>query len=109
MIEEKKEEEERDSQKEARVVETEEGKDGSFYEDCVDRRGINRNVNGFEEPHGPNPELWNIDGCEVDLTAKYKLGGQMWYLQSRALEHSEKGESIPGVPMSAVAKDSGRV
>lgn len=112
----KKEKEEEKKEKEAKakesgvVIETEEGKEGSFYEDGVDRRGITRNVNGFEEPHSlEGAELWNIDGCEVDLSAKYKLGGQMWYLQSRAVEHSNKGEPIPGIPMNDKAKDSGRL
>ena len=112
----KKEEEEEKKEKEEKkkestvVVETEEGKDESFYDDGVDRRGIKRNVNGFEEPHSlEGAELWNIDGAEVDLSAKYKLGGQMWYLQSRAVEHSKKGEPIPGIPMNDKARDSGRL
>ena len=34
-----------------------------------------------EEPHSAVPELWAIDGTEMDLAGTYKLGGQMWYLQ----------------------------
>ena len=34
------------------------------------------------KPHSPHPELWNVDGTEVDLLADYKLGGQLWYLQA---------------------------
>ena len=53
-------------------IETEAGGDG------VDRSEIIRNGNGSEEPHSNNPELWNIDGTEMDLNQKYKMGGQMW-------------------------------
>jgi hypothetical protein len=37
-----------------------------------------------EEPHSAAPELWAIDGTELDLAGAYKLGGQMWYLQVTA-------------------------
>ena len=40
----------------------------------LDRSGIERNANGSEEPHSEDPELWNIDGTEMDLSAKYKMG-----------------------------------
>ena len=45
--------------------------------------GIERNAGGCEEPHSDDPELWNIDGTEMDLNAKYKMGAQLWYLQDR--------------------------
>ena len=35
--------------------------------------GIARNAKGSEEPHSDDPELWNIDGTEMDLEAKYKV------------------------------------
>lgn len=48
----------------------------------VDRSLITRNAEGSEEAHSDVPELWNIDGCEMDLSASYKVGGQMWYRPS---------------------------
>jgi hypothetical protein len=36
-------------------------------------RGIERNAGGCEELYSDNPELWNIDGVELDLHAKYKV------------------------------------
>ena len=42
-------------------------------DDGVDRSGIERNANGTEEPHTDDPELWNIDGTEMDVLAKYKV------------------------------------
>ncbi|GMH79749.1 hypothetical protein TL16_g08257 [Triparma laevis f. inornata] len=50
------------------------------------------------------PEMWNIDGTEMDLNAKYKTGGQLWYLQDRALGAIKAGEEIAGEPMSEHAK-----
>ena len=35
-----------------------------------------RNANGCEEPHSKRPELWNIDGTELDMKGSYKVGGQ---------------------------------
>ena len=49
----------------------------------MDRSAIERNKFGEEEPHTDDPELWNIDGTEMDFLAGYKVGGQMWYIQSR--------------------------
>jgi hypothetical protein len=34
---------------------------------------ITRNAGGSEEPHSEDPELWNVEGTEVDLCAKYKV------------------------------------
>ena len=68
----------------------------------VDRDGIERNAFGEEEPHGYDPELWNIDGTEIDLLAKYKTGGQMWYLQCRAIEAGV----VSGVPMNRKAREN---
>ena len=42
----------------------------------VDRTAIERNKNGEEEPNSSDPELWNIDGTEMDWNAKYKVGGR---------------------------------
>ena len=61
---------------------------------------IQRNMNGSEEPHSSSPELWNIDGTEMDLNGTYKLGGQLWYLQDRALAAIKNGTEIPGDPMN---------
>eukprot|EP00941_MAST-03F_sp_MAST-3F-sp1_P004544 g4544.t1 len=76
--------------------------------DGIDRSGIERNKNGSEEPSSADPELWNIDGTEVDLLVKYKVGGQMWYVQSRMRENPPKGMPIPGVPMNQKAINSKR-
>ena len=35
---------------------------------------VSRNFGGSEEPHSSAPELWNIDGTEVDLNANYSTG-----------------------------------
>jgi hypothetical protein len=75
----------------------------------VTRVGIERNRCGEEEPHSDAPELWNIDGVEVDLNAKYKIGGQMWYLQSRATDAIKKALPIAGTPMNAGARDADRL
>eukprot|EP01048_Picozoa_sp_COSAG05_P018132 COSAG05_NODE_2597_length_2860_cov_2.626222_3_plen_220_part_00 len=40
-------------------------------EEVVDRSEIERNAEGEEEAHSASPELWNIDGTEMDLNAKY--------------------------------------
>lgn len=76
--------------------------------DGVNREGIERNLNGSEEPSSADPELWNIDGTEVDYLVKYKLGGQMWYVQSRMRENPPKGMPIPGFPINQKAKDAKR-
>jgi hypothetical protein len=77
--------------------------------DGVDRTQIIRNVNGSEEPHSAEPELWNIDGAELDLNQRYKLGGQMWYLHSRAIDAVARGKPIAGRPLNAKAVASRRV
>lgn len=74
----------------------------------VDRSGITRNSNGSEEPSSADPELWNVDGAEVDYLVKYKMGGQMWYVQSRMRENPPKGKPIPGFPMNEKAKGAKR-
>jgi hypothetical protein len=52
----------------------------------VNREGIERNHSGEEEPHSLSPELWDIDGTELDLRAQYKVGGQLWHhLRSRSV------------------------
>ncbi|GMH74124.1 hypothetical protein TrRE_jg1034 [Triparma retinervis] len=78
--------------------------------DEIDRSEIERNANGSEEPSSADPELWNIDNTEVDILVKYKMGGQMWYVQSRMRENTAKtpAQPIPGFPMNAKAKASGR-
>jgi WD40 repeat protein len=82
-----------------------------FKDDGVDRSNITRNAHGSEEPHSDDPELWNIDGTEVDYWAKYKSGSQLWYLQSRAKESVAKTppKPIPGTPMNQKAMDAGRL
>jgi hypothetical protein len=71
--------------------------------------GIARNAGGCEEPHSDDPELWNIDGTEMDLNAKYKIGGQMWYLQDRAKDAIKAGKPIAGEPFNQKATDAGRL
>ena len=71
--------------------------------------GIGRNAGGGEELHSDDPELWNIDGTEMDLNAKYKVGGQMWYLQDRAKDAIKAGKPIAGEPFNQKAKDAGRL
>jgi len=72
-------------------------------EEHINRSEIERNAEGSEEPHSDDPELWNIDGTELDLRAKYKVGGQMWYLQSRATDAIKAVRPIPGAPMNRTA------
>ena len=60
----------------------------------VDRSDITRNANGSEEPSSADPELYNVDGTEVDYLVKYKMGGQMWYVQSRMRENPPKGKPV---------------
>ena len=43
---------------------------GDSEEEVIDRAGIERNFAGSEEPHSSQPEIWNIDGAEMDLLAK---------------------------------------
>ena len=78
--------------------------------DGVDRSEIERNKNGEEEPSSADPELWNVDNCEVDILVKYKMGGQMWYVQSRMRENTAKRPAlpIPGFPMNKKATDAKR-
>eukprot|EP00747_Dinoflagellata_sp_TGD_P060901 gnl/TRDRNA2_/TRDRNA2_152273_c1_seq1.p1 gnl/TRDRNA2_/TRDRNA2_152273_c1~~gnl/TRDRNA2_/TRDRNA2_152273_c1_seq1.p1 ORF type:complete len:185 (-),score=52.82 gnl/TRDRNA2_/TRDRNA2_152273_c1_seq1:44-568(-) len=76
--------------------------------DGVDRSSITRNANGSEEPSSADPELWNIDDCEVDILVKYKMGGQMWYVQSRMRENNAKNKPIAGFPMNKKAEDAKR-
>eukprot|EP01048_Picozoa_sp_COSAG05_P018131 COSAG05_NODE_2597_length_2860_cov_2.626222_2_plen_56_part_00 len=39
---------------------------------------------------------------------RYKVGGQMWYLQSRATDAIKKQRPIPGTPMNEQARAAGR-
>eukprot|EP01052_Picozoa_sp_SAG31_P006974 SAG31_NODE_327_length_17650_cov_18.626574_10_plen_268_part_00 len=41
--------------------------------EIIDRSGIVRNFKGTEEPHSAKPELWNIDGTELDLVSPSQL------------------------------------
>jgi hypothetical protein len=52
-----------------------------------------------EEPHSAQPDLWDVDGTEVDLNATYKFGGQLWYLKERANDAAKAGRPIPGRKM----------
>ena len=81
---------------------------GSSREEVINREHITRNHEGSEEPHSMVPELWNIDGCELDLKAKYKVGGQLWYLQSRALDAIKAKRPIAGVPLNRKARKAKR-
>ena len=81
---------------------------GAPDEEGVDRTEVTRNAKGSEEPSSADPELWNIDGTEVDYLASYKVGGQMWYLQSRAKESIAAGKTIPGYPINKKACASRR-
>ena len=81
---------------------------GEPDEEGVDRTNVTRNAKGSEEPNSADPELWNIDGTEVDYLAKYKVGGQCWYLQSRAKESIAAGKTIPGYPINPKACASRR-
>eukprot|EP00501_MAST-03F_sp_TOSAG23-6_P001937 GSMAST32.ASY1.ANO1.2018.1 assembled CDS len=78
--------------------------------DEIDRSEIERNANGSEEPSSVDPELWNVDNTEVDILVKYKMGGQMWYVQSRMRENTSKKPPmpIPGFPMNKKAVDAKR-
>jgi hypothetical protein len=71
--------------------------------------GIERNAGGSEEAHSADPELWNIGGTEMDLNAKYKVGKQMWYLQSRAKDAIRDQKPIAGSPFNQKAKDAKRL
>ena len=63
-------------------------------------------VQGSEEPHSDEPELWNIDGTDVDLNAKYEVGGQLWYLRERATDAIRAGRPIAGNPVNQRAIDA---
>ena len=75
----------------------------------MDRSSITRNKKGSEEKNSKKPELWNIDGTEMDWNAKYKTGGQMWYVQCRAKEIHESGKEISGYPINEKALASKRI
>eukprot|EP01048_Picozoa_sp_COSAG05_P005348 COSAG05_NODE_314_length_11610_cov_17.223265_11_plen_626_part_00 len=77
-------------------------------EEFIDREHIIRNAKGQEFPHSYEPELWNIDGTELDMNQTYTTGSQMWYLWTRATEMSKAGESISGVPLNRKAAAAGR-
>ena len=81
----------------------EEAKQKKLKPEKINRSAIERNAKGCEEPHSSDPELWNIDGTECDIRAKYKVGGQMWYLQSRALDAIKNERPIAGSPMNRAA------
>lgn len=66
-----------------------------------------RNAGGSEEKHSRKPELWNIDGTEMDMKGEYKFGGQMWYLQDRAKDAIKAGRPIAGFPINKAAIKSG--
>ena len=85
-----------------------EGQAAGAAGDDIDRSGIERNANGSEEPSSADPELWNVDGTEVDYLVKYKMGMQLWYVQSRMRENPPKGQPIPGEPMNKKARDAKR-
>lgn len=98
--------------------EDEEGEEGGGKEDededeeedvFVDEPGVNResiirNKGGREEVSSDEPELWNVDGTEVDFDGQYKFGGQLWYVQSRVQEAVFKGAPINGKPMNEKAR-----
>ena len=72
------------------------------------REQIIRNLAGVEEPSSIDPELWNIGGTEVDLRQrKYRFGGQLWYLRSRAVDAIKVGRrhDIAGRPMNRKAHE----
>lgn len=79
-------------------------------EEFIDRSEIERNANGSEEPHSAEPELWDFEGTELDLSqghAGYKFGKQLWYLRGRAMEMLAGGKHINARPMNARARASG--
>jgi hypothetical protein len=67
-----------------------------------------QNAAGADEPHSSQPELWEIDGREVDLNAQYKPGGQLRCVQSRANDAARKKEPIFGRPMNMAAFEANR-
>ena len=71
--------------------------------DGVDRSGIERNKNGEEEPSSADPELWNVDNCEVDILVKYKMGGQMW-MPNAIMQQMKMVNSTKIVLIFAMAK-----
>ena len=48
--------------------------DEDLLAEKIDRSTIHANAEGSIEPHSGVPELWNIDGTEVDLEQHYTLG-----------------------------------
>ena len=48
--------------------------DEDLLAEKIDRSAIHANAEGSIEPHSGVPELWNIDGTEVDLEQHYTLG-----------------------------------
>jgi hypothetical protein len=86
-------------------TEAEAGTDDDEEEDKGPPPEISRNKDGSEEPHSAKPNLYNIDGTEVDMNGKYKVGGQLWYLQSRAKENVADKKPIAGVRISEGPED----
>lgn len=81
----------RTAEKVERGAETQKERGPSLAEPNAD--GIARNAGGSEEPHSDDPELWNIDGTEMDLNAKYKVNS--------STASSSKNTALP--PCSAAA------
>ena len=77
--------------------------DGGYTDDMELDLEVRRNEGGCEEPNSVDPELWNIDGTEVDMEASYQPGGQLWYLQDRAQAAVKAGRLIAGHPMNPKA------
>lgn len=53
------------------------------------------------------PELWDISGTHVDLTASYTAGGTMWELQKQAIDAIDAGGPIRGASMIVETACSG--
>ena len=69
-----------------------------------------RNKDGCDQPHSGDPELWDIDGSEMDWYGTYILGSHEWYIQTRAHDRYNETPPLPiaGMPLNEKAKTSGR-
>ena len=102
------EDEKREKERELELKKANE-EDPGPWKDGVDRTMIVRNRNGREEPSSSDPELWNVDGTEVDFDQKYKFGSQLWYVQSRVHEFAFKGTPVNGKAMNGKAEERQKI
>ena len=108
---EKKEEKKEDEKENEKENEKKNGKKKQLVVEIVDIEEV-RNKNGCDQAHTSNPELWDIDGTEMDWNATYICGSHLWYIQTRAKDrHHMTPKSLPiaGLPLNDNATNSKRL